>query len=174
MLLWLKIGQGNNNIAFIRFSITRAENNTMNTTKKNIIEVVKSCEIAFLSTVNLDNFPETRALDNTLNKGIDDELKIYFTCGTDSPKVKQLKKNNSASLYYYAPGNYKNMILFGKLELVADNLLKDKLWRDEFLRYYKNGKNDEQYGILKFIPTGYKYYSYGAGGLNCPPQVGQI
>ncbi|GHU17418.1 hypothetical protein FACS189472_04290 [Alphaproteobacteria bacterium] len=29
----------------------------------------------------------------------------------------------------------------------------------------RNGKDDELYGILKFIPTGYKYYIYSATGI---------
>ncbi|GHU14502.1 hypothetical protein FACS189449_11270 [Alphaproteobacteria bacterium] len=29
----------------------------------------------------------------------------------------------------------------------------------------RNGRDDELYGILKFIPTGYKYYIYSATGI---------
>jgi general stress protein 26 len=118
-----------------------------------------------LSTINLNNFPETRALVNVLNKTIDDRLDIYFVSDVNSPKVEQLKKNNNASLYYYVPENMKNMILFGKLELVTDKSLKDKLWQDSFQEYYENGKDDELYGVLKFIPSGYKYYTHEAGNL---------
>jgi general stress protein 26 len=57
----------------------------------------------------------------------------------------------------------RNMILFGNLEVVTDKSLKDRLWNDAFLEYYKNGKNDELYGVLKFIPLGYKYYVYESG-----------
>jgi general stress protein 26 len=142
--------------------------------KNEIIEVIKTCETAFLSTINLDNFPETRALDNVLNMEIDDKLEMYFTCDFDSPKVEQLKKNSSASLYYYVVGSWKNMILFGKLELITDKLLRDKLWRTDFLQYYKNGKDDEHYGILRFVPTGYKYYPYEDEDLSCPPQLGAM
>jgi general stress protein 26 len=135
----------------------------MNNVKKEIVEVVRVCEVAFVSTINLDNFPETRALINALNMEIDDKLEIYFASDANAPKVEQVKKNNCASLYYYNEGIMKNMILFGKLEIVTDKTLKDKLWRDDFLQYYKNGKDDEQYGVLKFIPTGYKYYVYESG-----------
>ncbi|MDR1335097.1 MAG: pyridoxamine 5'-phosphate oxidase family protein [Holosporaceae bacterium] len=150
--------------------------------KEHIVEVIKACETAFVSTINLDNFPETRALDNVLNRKldnvlnrrIDDRLEIYFLGDSDSPKVEQFKKNSNASLYYYVAGSWKNMILFGKLELVTDKSLKDKLWLDDFLQYYKNGKDDERYGIFKFTPTIYKYYPYEAGNLTCSPEIGSI
>jgi general stress protein 26 len=148
--------------------------NFMSNVKKHIVEVIKACEIAFVSTINLDNFPETRALDNVLNREIDDRLEIYFLGDSDSPKVEQFKKNSNASLYYYVAGSWKNMVLFGKLELVTDKSLKDKLWLDDFLRYYKNGKDDKRYSIYKFTPAAYKYYPYEAGNLACPPETGSI
>jgi general stress protein 26 len=137
----------------------------MNNAKKEAIEVIGASKNAFLSTINLDNFPETRALENSLNKNLDERLEIYFATGTDSPKIEQLKRNSSASLYYYLEGSMRNMTLFGKLEVVTDKALKDKLWLDSFQEYYKNGKEDESYGILRFIPTGYKYYSHENGLL---------
>ncbi|MDR0755444.1 MAG: pyridoxamine 5'-phosphate oxidase family protein [Puniceicoccales bacterium] len=148
----------------------------MKSVKKEIIEVIKARETVFVSTINLNNFPETRALDNVLNREIDDKLEIYFISDSNSPKVQQFKKNNRASSYCYVTGSWKNMILFGNLELVADKSLKDKLWREEFSQHYKNknGKDDERYGVFKFAPTGYKYYPYEDGDLSCPPQIGSI
>jgi general stress protein 26 len=131
--------------------------------KKEAVEIIKTCDVAFLSTINLDNFPETRGMINILNKQIDDRLDLYFASDVNSPKVEQLRKNSCASLYYYNEKIMKNMILFGKLEVVTDKALKDKLWHDSFWDYYKNGKDDKSYGILKFIPTGYKYYIYESG-----------
>ncbi|MDR0647605.1 MAG: hypothetical protein LBF43_04200 [Puniceicoccales bacterium] len=66
------------------------------------------------------------------------------------------------------------MILFGDLELVNDKSLKNKLWREEFLQYYKNGKDDERYGVFKFAPAGYEYYPYEDGDFSCPPPIGSM
>jgi general stress protein 26 len=135
----------------------------MKSVMEDIVGIVRACDIAFVSTINLGDFPETRALDNCFNREIDDKLEIYFCCDVDSPKVEQLKKNSRASLYYYVAENMNNMILFGRLELVTDKSLKEKLWKDDLLEYWEDGKEDKKYGVLKFVPTGYKYYSYGAG-----------
>ncbi|MDR3179882.1 MAG: pyridoxamine 5'-phosphate oxidase family protein [Holosporaceae bacterium] len=138
----------------------------MSNTKKEILEVVKTCDVAFVSTINLENFPETRALVNDLNREIADVANLYFVADLGSPKVEQIKKNNCASLYYYVPETMENMILFGKFELVTDKSRKDAFWKDEFLQYYKNGKEDEKYCVLNFIPTGYKYYTLKNGNYS--------
>jgi general stress protein 26 len=71
-------------------------------------------------------------------------------------------------LYYYlncdTGEDLENVILFGEFEIVTDKSLKDKLWKDDFLQFYKNGKDDELYCVLKFTPVGYKYYSFEADG----------
>ncbi|GHT97855.1 hypothetical protein FACS1894126_2670 [Alphaproteobacteria bacterium] len=128
-------------------------------------EVINSCQFAFLSTINLDGFPETRAMSNIINMNTDEELKIYFSSQTNSPKVEQIKRNNNASLYYFVTENMKNVTLFGRIESVNDESLKNELWNEKFAPHYRNGKDDELYGILKFIPTGYKYYAYSSAGI---------
>jgi general stress protein 26 len=138
---------------------------SMNKARKDAVEIIRTCEAAFLSTINSDNFPETRGVLNILNRAVDDRLELYFTTDANSPKVEQIKKNSNASVYYYnySENTLKNMTLFGKFETVTDKTLKAQLWLDSFREYYKNGKDDESYGILKFIPTGYKYYVRESG-----------
>ncbi|GHU13103.1 hypothetical protein FACS189449_08010 [Alphaproteobacteria bacterium] len=142
-----------------------SKGSVMKNVKKEVVEVINSCEIAFLSTLNLDGFPETRAMSNIINMNTDEELKIYFSSHANSPKVEQIKKNDNASLYYFVTENMKNVTLFGRIESVNDESLKNELWNEEFAQYYRDGKDDELYGILKFIPTGYKYYIYSADGV---------
>ncbi|GHU00024.1 general stress protein [Alphaproteobacteria bacterium] len=137
----------------------------MKNVKKDVVEIINSCEVAFLSTINLDCFPETRAMSNVINRNIGDDLNIYLSSHANSPKIEQIKRNSKASLYYFVTENMKNATLFGKIESVNDESLKNELWNEEFAQYYRNGKDDELYGILKFIPTGYKYYVYSATGI---------
>lgn len=130
----------------------------MDNIRKNIVEIVSACDMAFLSTINLENLPETRCMDNGFNKAIDENLNIYFAYHTNSSKAEQVKRNCNGSLYYVLLDNMRNMTLFGKFEEVSDKSLKDSLWREELAQYYQHGKEDPQYAVLKFIPTSYKYY----------------
>ena len=133
--------------------------------RKDIIEIINNSELAFLSTINLENFPETRVMSNEFNRNIDENLSIYFACGTNSPKFDQVIKNSVASLYYFIAENMKNMILFGKVEIINDKSLKDILWKDDLRQYFPGGKEDELYGILRFVPIGYKYYIFTDGAF---------
>jgi general stress protein 26 len=130
----------------------------MENIKKDVVEIIRADGIAFLTTVNLDDFPETRAVDNGFNRNIDENLNIYFASHTNCPKFEQIKRNSKASLYYVLLESMRNMRLFGTVEEVNDKSLKNELWRDELASYYEDGKEDASYGVLKFIPCGYKYY----------------
>ena len=130
-----------------------------NESLKYIGDFIKKCDTAFLSTLNLNGVPEARALANRINGNVsNDKIELYFTTFGNSPKIEQIKKNNDASIYYYTIDDMRSITLFGKVEVVNDKVLKDKLWRDEFKNYYPKGKDDELYAILKFTPTSYKYY----------------
>jgi len=130
-----------------------------NESLKYIVDFVKKCDVAFLSTLNLDKIPETRGLSNKINDNlVSDKFELYFTTFTNSPKMKQIQKSNAASVYYYTIDDMRSITLFGKAEIVNDKTLKDKMWRDEFKNYYPKGKGDELYGIIKFTPISYKYY----------------
>lgn len=131
----------------------------MDNIRENIVEIVSACDMAFLSTINLENLPETRCMDNGFNKAIDENLNIYFAYHTNSSKAEQIKHNCNGSLYYVLLDNMRNMTLFGNFQEVSDKSLKDSLWRKELAPYYQNGKDDLLYGVLKFIPTSYKYYN---------------
>lgn len=130
----------------------------MDNIRKNIIEIVSACDSVFLSTINLNGFPETRCMDNSFNKAIDENLNLYFAYHTNSPKEEQIKHNCNGSLYYVVLNNMRNMTLFGNFQEVSDKSLKDSLWKESFAPYYQHGKEDPHYAILKFIPASYKYY----------------
>ncbi len=127
---------------------------------KYIKHVINESETTFFATINLTGTPECRALANNFNMGaLDDKLDLYFTTSTKDPKMEQIKKNNRASVYYYLVENMQNLTLFGTAEIINDKNLKDKLWRDDFVQYYPKGREDETYGIIKFVPDSYKYYT---------------
>ena len=124
-----------------------------------ITDFVKKCDTAFVSTLTLNGVPEVRALSNKINGNlVDDGVELYFTTFTNSPKIEQIRKNSDSSIYYYSVDDMRSVTLFGKIEVIDDKGLKDKIWRDEFKNFYPKGKDDELYGIIKFTPTSYKYY----------------
>lgn len=130
----------------------------MNENKKYIENLVKECESAFFSTLNLDGIPETRALANWFNQKDTNINALYFTTYAYSAKTEQIKKFNKSSIYYYSSKTMQSITLFGIVEIINDKKIKDSFWNDKLKNYYPKGKDDENYGLIKFTPKSFKYY----------------
>jgi general stress protein 26 len=130
--------------------------------------LVEQSEFALLSTVNEDDFPETRAMLNLHNKSMfpslqtyfkDDFTACYFSSNTASQKLNQILYSNKASVYYVNPKTFEGLLMKGTLEIIKDKALKNDFWQDNWTMYYKGGIDDPDYSLLKFIPSEYKYYN---------------
>lgn len=122
-----------------------------------------------LSTVNPDGAPETRAMINIHNKQIAPHLEgvfadtpageIYFITNTSSDKMKQIAKNNKASVYMYDAQTYEGLLLMGTVSEIKDQKIKDSFWHDSWKIYYPDGKDGGDFSILKFSGKDYKFYT---------------
>ncbi len=131
-----------------------------NATFDHIIKIIHSCPFVYMSTINKDKYPETRHLMNTLNEKAEN-LNLHFLTGTNSPKVEQLNKNDKVGLYYYNPETHMAVRLFGRMKLENNPVERGKYWDETYKMFGYTGPNDENWGLLTFIPDGYKYYSGG-------------
>lgn len=133
---------------------------------KKIMTASKAC---YLTTINPDGMPETRAMLNLRNdksypglKEIFDEnpesFIIYFTTNTSSVKVKQMNANPNVSVYYCLPDEFKGVMANGKIEIIDDPEIKKRLWVDGWEIYYHEGKEDPDYTVLRLIPESLKAY----------------
>lgn len=124
-------------------------------------------EFAFLSTVNKDSFPETRAMMNlrnekkfpNLRKYFSDGFVCYFSSNTASQKLNHILDSDKASVYYVNTETFEGLLMKGSLAIVKDKELKNAFWHDNWAQYYKGGINDPDYSLLKFTPAQYKYYN---------------
>ena len=138
----------------------------------NIIkELFERSEICcYLTTLNNENLPETRAMMNLRNislypdlvnffKKHEDDFSIYFSTNTFSPKISQIKNNPNVCVYYSKPDEYKGCMLCGKINIVTDQSIKNSIWQDNWTMYYPGGPTDVDYTILELKPTSLKVYS---------------
>ena len=79
--------------------------------KQGCLKLMETADTAYLSTVDSDGFPQTRAMVNLRNKEQfpdlastfqehEDDLLIYVTTDTASDKFKQIKANPQVSVYF--------------------------------------------------------------------------
>ena len=132
---------------------------------KDAVKIIQSSECAQIATFGKDEtegFPEIRALLNLANPkkyprlknkaiSVDGEtLTIYFTTNTSSRKVRQLRANNKACLYFVLPKKFKGLSAIGTIEEVTDQAVKEDFWQTGWFIYYHKGAKDPDYTLLKF------------------------
>ena len=124
---------------------------------------METAEVAYLSTIDSDGFPQIRAMVNLRNKEQFSDLAstfekhkedflIYMTTDTASAKFKQIKANPKVSVYFCDPKQIRGLMLIGEVEIVTDVGIKNQLWRDDWKIHYPSGVDGPEYNILRLSP----------------------
>ena len=125
--------------------------------KELIAQMADKLPIAYISSVDQDGFPWTKAmLKPRKREGI---KTFYFTTNTFSIRVAQYKANPKASIYFCDAEGFKGMMLRGSMEVLTDAASKEMIWRDGDTEYYPGGVTDPNYCVLKFTAIDGRFYS---------------
>lgn len=133
------------------------------------LELMEIAEAAYLTTIDRDGFPQTRAMLALRNKNQfpdlselfdkhQDDFLVYFTTNTSSPKIEQIKRNPKVSVYYCKPDEWRGLMLGGEIEIVVDKDVKEAIWQKGWEMYYPKGVHDPDHTILCLYPIVAKYY----------------
>lgn len=141
------------------------------------LELMKKADAAYLTTLDKNGFPSTRAMLNLKNSKqfpelvdfmsqFDNDLTIFFTTNTSSTKVSQIINNAKVSVYYCDSESWHGFMCQGEIEIVNDRSVKDSIWLDGWKMYYPDGRDSEDYTILKLKPDYIKsYYQFNQSDL---------
>jgi len=129
-------------------------------------DLIGISEVAYVTTLDHEGFPQSRAMFNLRNHKLfpdladcfSDGLGLYFTTNTSSSKVSHLQDNNQASVYFCQPGDWRGFNLSGIMTASDDPELKKSLWQESWTMYYPGGYNDPDYSVLIFKPRNAAYY----------------
>ena len=125
---------------------------------KKIEKFINKQTVSFICSVDEEGYPNVKAmLKPRIRNGIKE---FYFSTNTSSMRVRQYQENPNASIYFYHKGlvKYVGVILKGKMEVLTDQEIKNKLWRKGDTMFYKNGVTDSDYCVLKFTAISGRYY----------------
>ena len=107
--------------------------------------------------IDADGFPNTKAMLRPRKRnGIEE---IYLSTNTSSLKAKSFRNNPNARLYFCDKRFYRGAMLKGYMEILEDQASKDMIWQFGDVMYYKGGKTDLDYCVLKFTAISARYYS---------------
>jgi len=120
-------------------------------------------KVAYLTTIDTNGFPHTRAMTNLRNKhqkphlirlfrNHQEDYLIIFSTNTSSTKVKHVREDPKVSVYYSYPEKWQGVMFGGEIEIVLDVELKRAIWEDGMERYYPGGYDDPDHTILQLRP----------------------
>lgn len=133
------------------------ENPALAGVKKLIAQMADTLPVAFISSVDADGFPWTKAM---LAPRVREGIKVfYFTTNTFSLRVAQYNANPKASIYFCDTKGFKGIMLRGTMQVLTDAKTKEMIWRDGDTEYYPGGVTDPNYCVLKFTATDGRFYS---------------
>lgn len=127
--------------------------------KQECLKLMETADAAYLATIDSNGFPQIRVMANLRNKeqspGLaevfakhNEDFLIYLTTCESTSKVKQIKANPKASVYYCKLKESLGLMLAGQIEVITDENLKKELWQDWWLDYYP----DKKYTLLCLLP----------------------
>ncbi len=137
--------------------------------KNSALKLISESKAAYLTTIDLEGFPITRAMFNLRNKeqfpefseffkNQEDIFTIYISTNTSSTKVKHLKNNPLMCVYFCDADNFQGFMLGGSVEFIDDIKLKKNIWLDWWTKYYPKGIEDSDYTLLRLTPKNARYY----------------
>lgn len=115
-------------------------------------------KVSFVCSVDGKGFPNVKAmLRPRKHAGLKE---FYFSTNTSSMRVRQYQQNPNASIYFYHKGliRYTGVMLKGTMEVLTDQGIKDELWRPGDTMFYRQGRTDPDYCVLKFTAQSGRYY----------------
>lgn len=129
----------------------------MKNPEQTIGNLVKKSSTAFISYIDGEGFPVTKAmLKPRERQGIKE---FWFSTNTSSNKVKFFRENPKASVYFVDRRFFRAVSLTGTVEVLETSEAKERIWQKGDTMYYKGGVTDPDYCVLKFTATKGRYYS---------------
>lgn len=133
------------------------------------LALIRKADAAYLTTIDSKGYPSTRAMLNLRNSQqyptlvdfmsqYDHDLTLFFTTNTSSTKVSQMTNNAKVAVYYCDAKSWHGLMCQGEIEIVTDKSIKHAIWLDGWEMYYPEGKDSEDYAILKLKPAYLKSY----------------
>ncbi len=137
--------------------------------KKMILELMEISKAAYLTTIDSNGYPITRAMFNLRNKeqfpefseffgGLDNIFDIYISTNTSASKIKHIENNPKICVYYCDPIIFKGVMFGGEVEVINDMDIKQNIWLDWWTRYYPKGLEDPDYALLRLKPKTAEFY----------------
>ncbi len=119
------------------------------------LTLINRCDVVMVGNNGSEGFPQIKAMFKMENEGLN---KVWFSTNTSSKRVSQFLNDDRACLYFLNEPEIKGLMLVGHMQVLQDETLRQRFWREGCEKYYPLGVNDPDYTILCFIAQSGNYY----------------
>lgn len=146
-------------LCLVPINIFAQETQQLNFNQDSLISAARELmlETRYCALITLDDsgHPQARTMDPFPP---DTNMVVWFGTNSNSRKVKEIRNNSKATLYYEAPDARGYVILKGNASVVDDPENKKKFWKPEWEIFYPESKDN--YILIKFIPARLEIVDY--------------
>ncbi len=128
--------------------------------QKAVLSLMDEADAVYLATID-GATPRIRAMVNLRRSDLypaasavcrKEGFTVYFSTSLGSGKVRELRANPRASVYYCDPKRFQGVMLSGRVEILTDPALKMALWSDSWRVYWPQCASDADYVVLRMKP----------------------
>ena len=129
----------------------------MRNAEQTIGNLIDRQEVAFISSVDAEGFPNTKAMLSPRKR---EGIKVfYFSTNTSSMRVYQYRTNPNACIYFCDKHLFEGVMLKGTMEVLDDSESKEMIWQEGDTMYYSQGVTDPDYCVMRFTAQTSRFYS---------------
>lgn len=139
---------------------TQYNRDTLLTAARDMIEETPYCTLITLDTTG---HPAARIMDPFLPE---ENMVIWLGTNKNSGKVQEIKKDSRVTLFYEGPNGVGYVLIKGNAYLIDDSVKKKTYWKNEWKRFYGDGK--EYFTLIKVVPYMLEILDYRKGIVGDP------
>jgi general stress protein 26 len=121
-------------------------------------EIMTATRYCALITLDETGHPQARIMDPFTPE---DDMIVWFGTNANSRKVREIKNDSRATLYYEAPDGVGYVVMKGHAYLVDDADKKLKYWKKEWDSFYSD--KESRYILIQVIPDKLEIVDYRHG-----------
>ena len=129
----------------------------MRNPEQTIGNMIDKSSLTQICYIDEGDYPITKAMLKPRER---EGIKVFwFSTNTSSNKVKFLKENPKASIYFVDKRFFRGVSLIGTIEVLETIEAKERIWQEGDTTYYQGGVTDPDYCVLKFTTLKGRFYS---------------
>ena len=108
-------------------------------------EIMNTARYCALITIDSTGRPHARTMDPFSPA---DDMVVWLATNPKSRKVREIRRNQRVTLYYFVPEDQAYVTVFGRARIVDDARERARHWKDEWKDFYP----DRQYLLIAVAP----------------------